>query len=97
MVERSEIRQARKNAGLTQLQAAKAVGNCLRTWQMWEQGDRAMPESKMREFLRVCGGDPEYERIKSELDAQKRGLESVLHLLRSAVVAVERAMGGGDA
>ena len=35
----NKIKQARKDAGLTQSQAAKLVYSSLRTWQNWEKYD----------------------------------------------------------
>lgn len=37
------IRQARRDAGLTQTEAAKIVSASMRAWQQWESGERAMP------------------------------------------------------
>jgi putative transcriptional regulator len=37
-----QIKQARKDAGLTQSQAASLIYSKLRTWQHWETGDRPM-------------------------------------------------------
>jgi len=47
----NQIKKDRQSAGLTQTQAAGLVGVALRTWQHWEFGDRAMPESAWRLFL----------------------------------------------
>ena len=38
----NEIKEARRNAGLTQKNAASLIGYHLRAWQMWEKGDRVM-------------------------------------------------------
>ena len=38
----SEIIEARKNAGLTQTEAARLIWAGLRTWQNWEAGCRSM-------------------------------------------------------
>lgn len=38
----AEVRAAAMRAGLTQAQAAAAVGADLRTWQRWESGERRM-------------------------------------------------------
>ncbi|NOT85068.1 MAG: helix-turn-helix transcriptional regulator [Methylococcaceae bacterium] len=37
-----EITKTRKEAGLTQTQAAELIYKKLRTWQQWENGDREM-------------------------------------------------------
>jgi len=37
-----QVRQLRKDAGLTQTQAAALVHTSLRAWQQWEAGDRKM-------------------------------------------------------
>ena len=37
-----EIRKIRKNAGMTQAEAATIVHSALRSWQQWEAGDRQM-------------------------------------------------------
>lgn len=37
-----QIKQARKDAGLTQAQAAELIYKNIRTWQQWEAGDRQM-------------------------------------------------------
>jgi len=39
----TEIKQARKDAGLTQTQAAALVGRKLRQWQYWESNNFDMP------------------------------------------------------
>ena len=39
----NKIKQARKDAGLTQSQAAKLVYSSLRTWQNWEKMDNIHP------------------------------------------------------
>jgi len=39
-----QIKQARKDASLTQSQAAALLGMTRRTWQHWELGDRQMSE-----------------------------------------------------
>ena len=45
------IRQRRKQAGLTQAQAAAQVGVHVRSWQKWELGERHMPPPAWRLFL----------------------------------------------
>lgn len=42
---KEEVKKARLNAGLTQMQAANVIGYKLRSWQMWESGDRKMRKS----------------------------------------------------
>ncbi len=37
-----EIKEARRNAGLTQTKAAHMIGKTCRTWQMYEAGSLAM-------------------------------------------------------
>jgi len=37
-----QIKQARKDAGLNQTQAATLIYKGLRTWQQWEKGERKM-------------------------------------------------------
>ncbi|MFZ2172347.1 MAG: hypothetical protein WAW61_22265 [Methylococcaceae bacterium] len=46
-----QIKQARKDAGLTKSQAADIVSSSLRAWQYWEKGDRAMPKAAFDLFL----------------------------------------------
>ncbi len=46
-----QIKQARKEAGLTQEEAGKLVGGGKRTWQNWEYGTRIMPAAKWELFL----------------------------------------------
>lgn len=43
----SEIREARKQAGLTQTAAAKLIGKPLRTWQGWEAPEGMASHRKM--------------------------------------------------
>lgn len=45
-----QIRAARKAAGMTQADAAKTVHATLRTWQMWEAGDRGINHSAWELF-----------------------------------------------
>ena len=47
-----QIRASRKNAGLTQEQAARVIGATRRAWQEWEAGRRNMPGAKWELFLR---------------------------------------------
>jgi len=47
----AEIRQARMNSGLTQMEAAQKVQASLRGWQQWEAGDRAMPLGLFELFM----------------------------------------------
>ena len=51
------IRKARKAAGLTQTEAATLVHVGLRTWQMWEAGDRSMPANAWELFCIKVGKD----------------------------------------
>jgi DNA (cytosine-5)-methyltransferase 1 len=46
-----KIKQARKEAGLTQSQAATLIYSELRTWQHWEKGDRSMHPAFFELFL----------------------------------------------
>lgn len=46
-----QIKQARKDAGLTQTNAAKLIYAECRTWQHWEKGDRAMHPAIFELFL----------------------------------------------
>ncbi|MDA8663971.1 helix-turn-helix domain-containing protein [Porticoccaceae bacterium] len=39
---KSEIKQARIDAGLSQTEAANLIYKGLRTWQQWKKGDRKM-------------------------------------------------------
>ena len=45
-----QIKQARKEAGLTQSQAASLIYSELRTWQHWEKGDRDMHQALFELF-----------------------------------------------
>ena len=36
------IREARTSAGMTQMQAAALIWHSIRTWQLWESGQRKM-------------------------------------------------------
>jgi putative transcriptional regulator len=49
------ITQARKQAGLTQTQAAELIYKGLRTWQQWERGDRDMDPALFELFLLKTG------------------------------------------
>ena len=53
-----QIKQSRMEAGLTQTQAADLVGAALRTWQHWENGDRAMTQKRFDLFLRLTHTNP---------------------------------------
>ncbi len=46
-----EVVQARAKAGLTQTEAGKVVAITLRSWQMYEAGDRNMPDNTFELFL----------------------------------------------
>ena len=50
MIKPAVIIKARKDAGLTQAQAAAMVHKSPRTWQEWEQGRRNMPASDFELF-----------------------------------------------
>lgn len=45
------IKKKRKQAGLTQTEAATLVCSSLRTWQQWEAGDRRMHAGLWQLFL----------------------------------------------
>lgn len=45
-VDASQVRAARKGAGLTQQSAAGIIGASTRAWQQWEGGQRNMPAAK---------------------------------------------------
>jgi DNA-binding XRE family transcriptional regulator len=47
---KQQIIQTRKDAGLTQTQAAELIGAKLRTWQDWEGEQRNMPAAKFELF-----------------------------------------------
>lgn len=51
----TEIRAARKAAGLTQQQAADLLYTSLRAWQQWEYGERPMHAS-FWELFRIKAG-----------------------------------------
>lgn len=46
-----EIKQTRKEAGLTQAQAADVLGRTLRTWQYWESGKFNMDRNLYELFI----------------------------------------------
>ncbi|MFZ4504585.1 MAG: helix-turn-helix domain-containing protein [Methylovulum sp.] len=46
-----EIKQARKEAGLTQTQAGKLIHKSCRAWQQYEKGDREMDLAYWELFL----------------------------------------------
>ena len=52
------IRKARRDAGLTQTEAAHVVRASLRGWQQWEAGDRAMPPGLFELFMLKTGQWP---------------------------------------
>ena len=56
--EPSRIREVRAEAALTQSDAAALVFSTLRSWQMWEAGDRRMPPSTWELFLLKSGRHP---------------------------------------
>ena len=58
-----ELLAARKEAGLTQTQAAGLVGVKLRAWQYWEAGGRVMPASAW-ELFQIKTGTPQNRGIK---------------------------------
>ena len=47
----SQIKQARKDAGLTQTAAAKLIYKSCRAWQQYEKGDRTMDAALFELFL----------------------------------------------
>lgn len=51
----TEIRQARKEAGLTQAQAAELIHSVQRTWYKWESGERTMHPAFWELFLIKVG------------------------------------------
>lgn len=46
-----EIKQARKDAGLTQTQAAELIYKSCRAWQQYEKGDREMDKAFFELFM----------------------------------------------
>ncbi len=46
----AEIKQSRKDAGLTQTQAAALIGKTLSAWQRWEYGSRKMDSALFELF-----------------------------------------------
>lgn len=63
-----EIKQARKNAGLTQEQAANVVlSPSRRTWQEWEHGKNKMPPGLFELFLLKTGQKTLEQKNKSGL------------------------------
>lgn len=50
------IIKARKDAGLTQPQAANLINSSVRAWQHWEAGDRAMKPAFFELFtIKIAG------------------------------------------
>ena len=47
----SQIKKARKDAGLTQTAAAELIYKSCRAWQQYEKGDRAMDAAFFELFL----------------------------------------------
>ena len=62
----ADIAVARKNAGLTQPQAADAMGVSRTTWQSWESGRANMPLSAWALLQLAVGAHPFY-RVKELL------------------------------
>jgi DNA-binding XRE family transcriptional regulator len=50
----AEVQACRARSGLTQAQAADAVRVDIRTWQLWEAGERAMPLGLFELFKIKC-------------------------------------------
>ena len=50
-----EIKQARKDAGLTQPQAAALLYKSCRAWQKWESGDARMDKAMFELFMIKVG------------------------------------------
>jgi len=46
-----QVKKSRMDAGLTQTEASLLVYSKLRTWQHWENGDRAMPAAIYELFI----------------------------------------------
>ena len=46
-----QVKQARKDAGLTQTQAADLIYKSCRAWQQYEKGDRAMDIALFELFM----------------------------------------------
>jgi|LauGreSuBDMM15SN_2_FD.fasta_scaffold16140_3 DNA-binding XRE family transcriptional regulator len=55
------IKSARLALGYTQKEAAELVHVGLRTWQMWEAGDRRMPLAAWELCVIKCGLHPLYK------------------------------------
>jgi len=50
-----QIKQARKESGLTQQEASKILGVSVKSWQSWEQGLRNMRPQMFELFLIKTG------------------------------------------
>lgn len=46
-----EVKKARKDAGLTQTQAAELIYKSCRAWQQYEKGDREMDKALFELFM----------------------------------------------
>ena len=53
-----ELKEARKRAGLTQLEAAERVGVRERTWGSWERGTHDPPIDKLRQIVETLNIPP---------------------------------------
>lgn len=60
-----QIKQARKDAGLTQAEAANIVYVSLRAWQHYEDGKRGMPLANWNLFLLKTEQHPDFRLIKN--------------------------------
>lgn len=63
------IRRARRVANLTQRAASERLGVPMRTWQFWEDSQRAMPGVKWALFLELCGLPREFSTSTRLLNA----------------------------
>jgi len=55
IVKPAQIKESRKDAGLTQTQAAALIYKSCRAWQQWEAGDRKMDRALWELFLIKSG------------------------------------------
>ncbi len=52
------LAEMRERKGMTQVEAAKAVGVTRRTWQRWEHGVTPMPSSRIFTVARILDVSP---------------------------------------
>lgn len=66
----NEIKNARRDLGYTQAQAAQIIGSSARTWQDWERGVHKMSNNNWYAFCNFTGYEPTRDKGVTSLNCE---------------------------